>query len=66
MESNYQTTNQDIFNLAIDLADNKKYEELNPTDNYLTCDCVLVDHDKKRFFFTKKNTESHINKLKQL
>lgn len=66
MESNYQTISHNIFDVATDLTDNKKYTELNRTDNYKSCDHLVVNHIKKQFFFTKKSTENHLQKLLKL
>lgn len=63
--TNYQVQRFNIFGLAIQLTE-QNYEELKPTNHYKTCDCIMVDHDKKRFFFTTTSTEKHINKLKEL
>lgn len=63
MESNYQTTNQNILMTAANLVDEKNYKELQPTDCYSLCDHLIINHIKKQFFFTTKSTENHLQKL---
>lgn len=63
MESNIQTTNENIFNTAIQLADIENYQELDSTDRRLDCDFLIINHQKKQFFFTKSSTENHLQKL---
>jgi len=63
MGNTSQTITENIFTHAIHLQELKKYKELKPTDNYLECDALFVDHDKKTFWLTKKETLEHTNKL---
>jgi len=62
-QPSYQTTKNNIIETAIDLTDNKKFKELQPTNNYLICDALIIDNSKKTFWFTTSTTMDHTKKL---
>lgn len=64
MQSNYFTSNDNIFQIAVNLA-NQNFKELIPTNDYSKCDHIQINGTTKKFWFTTqaeiKNTVDLIN-----
>lgn len=63
MENNITIINKNIFDKAIELADNN-FNELKPTLPYIHCDLLIINEKKQTFWFSNKETvEQHTKKL---
>ena len=59
MQSNFFTSNSNISEIAIELAEIQKFKELLPTADYINCDFIQINGTTKQFWFT---TQNDINK----
>lgn len=62
-QTNLEKINLEIYTNAVKLAEVEKYKEKLPTLPYHLCDSLLVNHDKKKFWFTDTETANHTLKV---